>query len=198
MVCTMDANSSGRPRRGGNGTCLPSESWTSGGMAASMGVLKMPGAMRTDADAEHRQLARDGQRHACDAGLGRRIGGLADLSFEGGHRRGVHDHAALTIGVGRIQLHDGRGGLVAQESADEVDVYDPGEEISGHRAVLAEHPAGADDARAVHQQVDAAHGGARGFHRAVHLGLGSDVALGEAAIGAERCRRRDSRTFLHI
>ena len=145
-----------------------------------------------------RELARDGQRHARDAGLGGRVGGLADLAFEGGDRRGVDDHAALAIGVRRVRLHDGRGGLVAQERADEVDVHDPREEVAGHGAILAEHAARADDARAVHQQVDAAHGGARGFHGRVHFGLRGDVALGEAGIGAERRCRGLARAFLHI
>ena len=45
MCATSAAYSSGRPRRGGNGTCLPSESCTSCGSAATIGVLKMPGAI---------------------------------------------------------------------------------------------------------------------------------------------------------
>src|SRR5688572_5583856 len=45
MVATIEANSSGLPSLGGKGTCLPSESCSSGGMAESMGVQKMPGAM---------------------------------------------------------------------------------------------------------------------------------------------------------
>ena len=99
------------------------------------------GRDRTHADAEHRELARNRQRHAGDAGLGGGVGRLADLAFERGHRRGVDDHAALAVGARRVVLHDGRGGLVAQERADEVDVHDLGEEIAGHRAVLAEHAA---------------------------------------------------------
>ena len=42
---TICANSAGRPRREGNGTCLPSDSCASFGSAASSGVSKMPGAM---------------------------------------------------------------------------------------------------------------------------------------------------------
>ena len=42
---TSDANSSGRPSRGGNGTILPSASCTSGVRLAIIGVSKMPGAI---------------------------------------------------------------------------------------------------------------------------------------------------------
>ena len=46
MICrTSAAYSSGRPRRGGNGTLAPRESRTSWGMPAIIGVSKMPGAM---------------------------------------------------------------------------------------------------------------------------------------------------------
>src|SRR4029077_11655038 len=42
---TSCAYSAGRPRREGNGTCLPSDSCASFGNAASSGVSKIPGAM---------------------------------------------------------------------------------------------------------------------------------------------------------
>src|SRR5689334_14719 len=42
---TSDANSDGRPSRGGNGTILPSASCTSGVRLAIIGVSKMPGAI---------------------------------------------------------------------------------------------------------------------------------------------------------
>jgi len=45
MCATSAAYSSGRPRREGNGTCLPSESCTSCDSAATIGVLKTPGAI---------------------------------------------------------------------------------------------------------------------------------------------------------
>jgi hypothetical protein len=109
----------------------------------------------------------------------------------------VDDDAALAVGVRRVGLHDRRGRLVAQERADEVDLHHAREEVAGHRAVLAEHAARADHARAVHEEVDAAHSRARGFHRGVHLGFGGDVALRESGI-AEGRRRRDARTFLDV
>src|SRR5579863_235703 len=45
MCSTRSAYSSGRARRGGNGTCAPSEARTSSDSEASIGVSKMPGAM---------------------------------------------------------------------------------------------------------------------------------------------------------
>ena len=42
---TSDANSAGRPSRGGKGTILPSDSAMSGGIAPIIGVSKIPGAM---------------------------------------------------------------------------------------------------------------------------------------------------------
>ena len=53
---------------------------------------------RQHADAEWREFARRRQRQRGDAALGRRIGGLADLAFEGGDRSGRDDHAALAVG----------------------------------------------------------------------------------------------------
>src|SRR5690606_8540291 len=47
MWRTSAANSTGLPRRGGKGTLRPSESCTSCGMPAIIGVSKMPGAMET-------------------------------------------------------------------------------------------------------------------------------------------------------
>ena len=48
-----------------------------------------------------REVARDRQRHADDAALRGRVGGLADLAVEGGDRGGVDDHAALAVARAR-------------------------------------------------------------------------------------------------
>ena len=45
VVSSSSRASAGRPRREGNGTCLPRESCASFGRPASIGVSKMPGAM---------------------------------------------------------------------------------------------------------------------------------------------------------
>ena len=150
------------------------------------------GRDRHAADAEARQLARDRQRHAGDRRLGGGVGRLADLALEGGDRGGVDQQAALAVGARRVVLHERGGGLVAQEGADQVDVHHLGEEVARHRAVLAEHAAGADDAGAIDQQVDAAHVLARALHRGVDLGFGGDVAAHERARW-RRARRRPRR-----
>ena len=63
---TSDANSSGRPSRGGNGTILPSDSCTSGGRLRHHRRLEDAGRDRHHANAGARELARDRQRHADD------------------------------------------------------------------------------------------------------------------------------------
>ena len=108
MHARARAYSAGSPRRDGNGTCLPSESCASCGRPAIIGVSKMPGAIVHDADADAREVARDRQRHADDAALGGRVGGLADLAVEGGDRRGVDDDAALAVGERLEPGHRGR------------------------------------------------------------------------------------------
>jgi hypothetical protein len=114
---------------------------------------------------------------------------LTDLAVERCNRRRVNQHAAIAVGARRVVLHDGRCGLVTQERADQVDVDDLREELARHRAILREHATRADDARAVHEKIDAAHAVACGVHRRVHFRFGSDVALHEARGGAElRCR----------
>src|SRR5262249_33309187 len=59
------------------------------------GRVEQPGGDRADPDAQLGEVARDGQRHADDAALPGRVGGLADLAVEGRHRGRVHDDAAL-------------------------------------------------------------------------------------------------------
>jgi hypothetical protein len=54
-----------------------------------------PGRDRHDADAIAGEFARDRQRHADNAALGRGVGGLADLAVEGRDACGVDDDAAL-------------------------------------------------------------------------------------------------------
>ena len=87
-------------------------------------------------------------------------------------------------GARRVVLHEGRGRLVAQEGADQVDVDDLGEELARHRAVLAEHAAGAHDAGAVDEQIEAPEVPMGGVHRRIHFGLRGHVAA------QETCRRR--------
>src|SRR4029077_785443 len=142
--------------------------------------VKDPGCDRDAADPEPGQLARDRQRHPGDRGLGGRVGRLADLSLEGGDRGRVDEQAPFTVRARRVVLHDSRGGLIAQEGADQIDVDDPGEEFAGHRTVLAEHASRADDAGAVDEKIQAAEPAVRGLHGRVHLGFRGYVAAHEA------------------
>src|SRR6185312_609147 len=93
------------------------------------------------ADTESRELPRDRQRHAGKPRLGRGVGRLADLTFEGGHGGRMHQQPALAILGGTVVLHQRRGSLVAQERTDQIDVHDLGEEVARHRAILPQHAA---------------------------------------------------------
>src|SRR6516165_10225117 len=65
------------------------------GALAVDGSVDEPGGYREDPGAHRGQVTGDGQGHADDAALRRRIRGLADLAIERGDRRGVHDRAPL-------------------------------------------------------------------------------------------------------
>ena len=123
---------------------------------------------------------------------------MADLTFEGGDRGGVDDDATLTVGIGCVALHDRSGGLVAEESADEVDLHHASEELAGHGPVAAEHAGRTDDARAVHEQVDAAHRRSRRIHRRVDVGLGADITAQETRLRADLRRCGLARAFLDV
>src|SRR5580692_1461953 len=153
---------------------------------------------RHAANAEPGKLASDRQRHAGQGCLRGGVGRLANLAFERRYRGGVDEQPALAVGGGRIVLHDRSSRLIAEESADEVDVHDLREEVPGHRAVLAEHATGADDAGAIHEQVDAVHVSARAFHGRIHFGLGGHVTTDEQGIRAKSSRSRAARSLLYV
>ena len=124
-----------------------------------------------------RQVARDRQRHADDAALGRGVGGLTDLTLERGHRGGVDDDAALAVdGLGLGHAFGGQPDHV--ERADQVDLDDLGEAVEGERTVLAQRLDGVADAGAVDVDTQRAHllGGVE--RRADLLGVG-DVGFDE-------------------
>ena len=158
-----DANSGGRPRREGNGI-VAARAWRAGsGIVISSGVSKSPGAIvqtRIPSFARSRAI---GKRHADDARLRGRVGGLADLPVEGRGRRGVHDDAALAVRVRRVLRH--LGGREAQhvEAADQVDLDRLLEDaqVEGP-AVLVDGAHRRADARAVHADVEPAEA-RRGF-----------------------------------
>ncbi len=150
------------------------------------------------ADAKARQLAGDRQRHAGESRLGGGVGRLPDLSFESGHRSDVDQQSALAVGVRCVVLHEGGGRLVAQECADQVDVHDLGEEVSGHRPALAQDAPGTDHARAVDEQVDPAHALFGDVHARIDLGLGGDVATDERGPFPECGGRGLSWPLLHV
>ena len=73
------------------------------GMASVIADLIKPGLDRVDPDTEVGEFLGSRLGHADDAGLGRRIVGLADHADLPGDRRHVHDRAALVL------PHDRRG-----------------------------------------------------------------------------------------
>ena len=127
------------------------------------------------------QLAGDGQGHADDAALGRRIRCLADLTFEGGHARGVDDHAAVTGRRRRILRHGRRCQTDDVERADQVDLDDLREARKRMRSGPAEDTFGYGDARALKGTVQAAEGLHRVVHRVLDACFIGDVGGNEAS-----------------
>ena len=135
MMCsTSAANSSGRPSRGGNGTCAASDCLQLGGERRDHRRLEDAGRDGHHADAEARELARRGQRQPRHARLGRAVGRLPDLPVEGGNGSGVDDDAALASGIGRVALHRLRREPQHVEGADEIDLDRAAESCRGGAA----------------------------------------------------------------
>ncbi len=150
MNATVSAYSSGRPSRGGNGTCLPSDACTSSGMPAIIGVMNMPGAMVLTRMPNCANSRAKRQHHADDAAFRGRIGRLADLPLECRNRRGADDNAALAVVVRIVELHDGSRFLGDVVGADEVDLNHPVEVLGGPRPVTTQCASGGRNAGTVH------------------------------------------------
>jgi hypothetical protein len=106
---------------------------------------------RADADAVLREVARQRQRHAHEAGLAGRVGLLADLAVERGHRRRQHHHAAFAAFERRLRGDARRRQPNDVVGADEVDADDALEVLQRRRLpVLADDAPGGADAGDVH------------------------------------------------
>ena len=106
---------------------------------------------RNDADAVAGEFPGDRQGHPDDAAFRCRVGGLTDLSVEGGNRGRVDDDAALAFAV-RFLVLDDRGGKTDHvEGADEVDADRAGEIFEAMRAVAPKHLFARRDPCAVYQ-----------------------------------------------
>src|SRR5262249_31925484 len=110
----------------------------------------------------------------------------------------MNQHTALAVGIRSVVLHEVCGSLVAKETADQVDMHDLGEEVTVHRATLAQHPASAHHTSAIDEQVDTTHPGGRRLHCGVDFRLRRDIAPKEAGIGPQLCGCRLPRAFLHV
>ena len=160
--------------------------------------VERSGRNRHHADAHARELARDRQRHADDAALRRRVGGLADLAVECRHRGGVHDHAALAVLAGRVLGHRLGREPNHVEGADQVDGDDAREVRQRLHAFLAEHAFGRDDAGRVHQAVDPAEGRGGFVDGALGVGLGRHIGLDEPRLRAVRRRLGPARVRVEV
>ncbi len=112
-----------------------------------------------------------------NAAFGRRVGGLADLAFEGCDRRSAHDNAALTILSRFVFVHDRGGFLGHVEGADEIDLDNPVEIRGRPRSFATERTAGVRDAGAVHSQRDTAHVHFRLLHRCLNRLFIRDIGI---------------------
>ena len=107
------------------------------------------------ADAKSGKLPCDGQNETGYAGFAGRIGGLADLTFEGGDGGGSHDDAPFAI-VAR--LIDGHGcGRQSQniERADEIDFDRTAKGIEAVGALTADDALGMQHSGAMNNPVKA-------------------------------------------
>ena len=198
MCLTSAANSAGLPRRDGNGTILPSESWTSCGMREQHRGFEDAGRDGQAADAAPCQFAGHRQGHGDDAALRCGIGRLPQLPFEGGHARRIDDHAALAAGI-RLALHHRLGGETDHvEGADQVDVDRPHEAFQPVRPFAPDHLLGRADAGAIDQPVQAAEGGNCRIDGVDRARLTGNVGFDEARIGAKFGRQSLARLTVHI
>ena len=133
-----------------------------------------------------RQFARERKGHRGHAALGRRVGGLADLPVERGHRCRADHNAALAARVGRALGH--RSGREADhvEGAGEVHPQDVHERLEIMHAVASEHARGHRDAGAVDEAAQAAEALRGEFDRAGGSRLRCHVGLAKGGVGAER------------
>src|SRR6266436_3887814 len=152
---------------GGEGAVLggTAQAWREGHLLAErdagrlrqsreQGSVEEPRRDGAYANAELRQISGDRQRHADDAALGGRVGGLAYLSVEGRDGGGVDHDAAFAFLVGLIPGHVRGGEPDAVEGADQVDLDHSREDREIGGAALAVGLLGCADARAVDQHVD--------------------------------------------
>ena len=144
---------------------------------------------RVHANALAHQVARDGQGHAGNAGLGCGIGRLPDLSVLRRDRCGHHHRSAFAVVVDGVQVHHPLRRLGhALERADQVDVERLAERADvemrcGARLAVAAHGlAGGSDPGAAHQHpllpVGFARLGKAGIDRSLvgHVDLAEDAA----------------------
>ena len=118
----------------GRGRCGPRRGASpAAGCRRARGRWPGPGCRR-------RQVAGGRQRHADDRTLRCRVGQLADLAVERGHRRRVDDDAALAVGLGLVVAMADAGLRHHVEGADHVELLD---ELEG--AEVVRRPVPVDD-----------------------------------------------------
>ncbi len=108
-----------------------------------------------DADAEHGEVARHGERHSNDAALGGRVGRLADLAVERGNAGRVHEHAAEAVSKRGVLGHALGSKAVDVECAQEVNanyLLKVGERVCA--ALRVQRACGDTDSGAVDGNVD--------------------------------------------
>ena len=192
MCFTSAANSAGRPRRDGKGTLLPRASCTSGVKDSHHRRFEDSRRDGDDANAEARQLARDGQRERNHSAFRCGVGGLANLAIKRGDGCGVDDDAALAVFVG-IFFGDG----VCREAdhiecPDEIDVHGAREGLKAVRPFAACDFFCGRDAGAVHQSVQVAEGAEREIDGGLAVAFAGDVSQREANASRQALGARSS------
>ena len=149
------------------------------------GRVEGAGRDRHHAHAAARQVARRRQREADDAALGRGVGDLADLTVEGGDRRGADADAPLASLVRLVVHHRGGGQPQDVEGADQVDLDHVVEELQVVGPLPSRRALCPADSRAADRDPQPALGARRRLDRRLYRLRLDHVCLDEAGALAE-------------
>ncbi len=102
ICCTSFAYSSGCPKRFGKGICSAKLCWTASGIARSIGVPIMPGAIVTTRIPNFDSSRGRRQCHRHHSAFRSAVSCLSDLAFVRRNRSGINNNASLTVVVDRL------------------------------------------------------------------------------------------------
>src|SRR5207249_7171924 len=118
---------------------------------------------------------------------GSRVGWLANLTVEGGDRRGVDDHAALALSIREVLHHEDGCQADDIEGADQIDLDDTLETLQRQGALPANDALSSSDTGAVDHNMDAPKALLHLRQGTLHVCTDRDIGLHEEHIRAKLC-----------